>query len=287
MRKTAIIDIGSNSVRLMLTAGGKVLYKTLNTTRLGEGIASSPLLKESAIVRTADAVAEFAARAKAEGAEEVRAFATAAVRSAENGADFVARVKARCGLEVEVLSGETEAEVGILGALGKGDGGLVDAGGASTEIIVRREGKIVYEKSVNIGVVRLKDMCGRDRDKLFAAAEKAAEEYGKVPLAEPFCAVGGTATTLASVLLGLAEYDPARVTGTKISAGQMRALAEKLTAMTPEEIMNFPTVPEKRADVLGGGAALLSVLMDRLGIPELTASDSDNLEGYAKLRGLM
>ena len=67
----------------------------------------------------------------------------------------------------------------------------------------------------------------------------------------------------------------------------MRALAEKLTAMTPEEIMNFPTVPEKRADVLGGGAALLSVLMDRLGIPELTASDSDNLEGYAKLRGLM
>ena len=107
MRKTAIIDIGSNSVRLMLTAGGKVLYKTLNTTRLGEGIASSPLLKESAIVRTADAVAEFAARARAEGAEEVRAFATAAVRSAENGADFVARVKARCGLGVEVLSGET------------------------------------------------------------------------------------------------------------------------------------------------------------------------------------
>ena len=63
MRKTAIIDIGSNSVRLMLTAGGKVLYKTLNTTRLGEGIASSPRLKVSAIERTADAVAEFAVRA--------------------------------------------------------------------------------------------------------------------------------------------------------------------------------------------------------------------------------
>ncbi len=287
MRKTAVIDIGSNSVRLMLTADGKVLYKTLNTTRLGEGIAASSRLGEAPMARTAAAVAEFFSRAKAEGASEVRAFATAAVRSAENGGEFLGRVKALCGLDVEVLSGETEAEIGLSGALGGRDGGLVDAGGASTEIIVRKGGAIVYEKSVNIGVVRLKDMCGRERDKLFAAAERAAAEYGQVPHAEPFCAVGGTATTLASVLLGLTEYNPALVTGTRISAEEMRALAERLTAMTPEQIMAFPTVPEKRADVLGGGAALLSVLMDRLGISALTVSDSDNLEGYARLRGLM
>lgn len=287
MHKTAVIDIGSNSVRLMLTADGKVLYKTLDTTRLGEGIASSPRLKEEAVLRTAEAVARFCARARAEGAEIVRAFATAAVRSAENRGEFLSCVKERCGLDVEVLSGETEAEVGLSGALGDRDGGLIDAGGASTEVIVRREGRIVYEKSVNIGVVRLKDMCGRDKAALFSAAERAAGEYGEVPPANPFCAVGGTATTLASVLLGLDEYDPARVTGTVISAGTMRALASRLTEMTPEEIAALPTVPEKRADVLGGGAVLLSVVMDRLRIPAVTVSDSDNLEGYAKLRGLM
>ena len=69
MNKTAVIDIGSNSVRLMMMADGKVLYKTLNTTRLGEGIASSPFLKDEAISRTASAVADFFSRAKREGVE--------------------------------------------------------------------------------------------------------------------------------------------------------------------------------------------------------------------------
>ena len=107
----AVIDIGSNSVRLMFVADGKVLYKTLNTTRLGEGLAVSPYLREEAMARTALAVADFFYRAKDEGAEIVYAFATAAVRSAKNGADFVSLVKEKCGLSVEVVSGETEAEM--------------------------------------------------------------------------------------------------------------------------------------------------------------------------------
>ena len=119
MNKTAVIDIGSNSVRLMLVADGKVLYKTLNTTRLGEGIASSPFLKDEAISRTASAVADFFSRAKREGAVDVYAFATAAVRSAENGSAFIDRVKELCELDVEIISGEEEAEIGILGALGE------------------------------------------------------------------------------------------------------------------------------------------------------------------------
>ena len=104
MNKIAVIDIGSNSVRLMLVADGKVLYKALNTTRLGEGLASSPRLKSEAVARTAAAVAEFFRRAKAEGASFVCAFATAAVRTAENGAEFVSLVKESCGLEVDVIS---------------------------------------------------------------------------------------------------------------------------------------------------------------------------------------
>ena len=287
MKKIAVIDIGSNSARLMMMADGKVLYKTLDTTRLGEGLASSSLLKREAAERTAAAVAAFYARANAEGAASVYAFATAAVRSAENGSEFVARVRELCPLDVEVISGMEEAELGILGALGGRDGGLVDAGGASTEIVVQKGGVLIYKKSVDIGVVRLKDMCGADAGKLKRAAEIAVGEYGKVPDGVPMYAIGGTATTLAALSLDMREYDSSRVTGTIVTAAQMRALAERLTKMRAEDIANLPGVQPKRADVLGGGAVLLSVVMDRLGFSELIVSDSDNLEGYAKKRGLL
>ena len=81
MNKYAVIDIGSNSVRLMLVASGKVLYKRLNTTRLGEGLATAPVLKTEAIERSAQAVAEFYRQALREGAEQTLVFATAAVRT--------------------------------------------------------------------------------------------------------------------------------------------------------------------------------------------------------------
>ena len=190
-------------------------------------------------------------------------------------------------MEVDVISGEEEAEIGILGALGNDDGGIVDAGGASTEIIVRKGGLVLYKKSVNIGVVRLKDMCGADKNKLEEAAKAAAESYGKVPCGVPMYAIGGTATTLAAVLLEMKEYDPSRITGTVITAEKMRFLAEKLTAMSAEEIAALPGVPAKRADVLGGGAVLYCVLMDKLGFSQIVVSDSDNLEGYAKKHGLL
>ena len=249
MKKIAVIDIGSNSVRLMMMADGKVLYKTLDTTRLGEGLASSSLLKREAAERTAAAVAAFYARANAEGAASVYAFATAAVRSAENGSEFVARVRELCPLDVEVISGMEEAELGILGALGGRDGGLVDAGGASTEIVVQKGGVLIYKKSVDIGVVRLKDMCGADAGKLKRAAEIAVGEYGKVPDGVPMYAIGGTATTLAALSLDMREYDSSRVTGTIVTAAQMRALAERLTKMRAEDIANLPGVQPKRADV--------------------------------------
>ncbi len=287
MDKIAVIDVGSNSVRLMLVADGNVLYKTVNTTRLGEGIASSPFLKPEAIERTAAAVAEFDARAKREGASAVYAFATAAVRTAKNGVAFVERVRALCGLVVDVISGEEEAEIGILGALGEKDGGIIDVGGASTEIIVRREGKILYKKSVDIGVVRLKDTCGADPEKLQHAAKAAAAKYGEVPGGVPMYAIGGTATTLAAVLSEMREYDPAKITGTLVGRGEMGALAERLGRMNAAEIAALPGVPPKRADVLAGGAMLFSVLMDKLGFAGIIVSDRDNLEGYATKHGLL
>lgn len=287
MKKIAVIDIGSNSVRLMTSADGKVLYKTLETTQLGEGIANSPVLLESAMQRTAQAVANFAARAKNEGVEEVYAFATAAVRSATNGAEFVRKVKALCGVEIEVLSGNEEAEIGIKGALGERDGGIIDIGGASTEIIVRKKGKTLYEKSVDIGVVRLKDRCGRELSSLQSAAKEAVKEYGEVPKGATMYAIGGTATTIAAVLLDLKEYDGAKVSGLKLNQAQIQGLISRLVNTSVDELASHPCVPRKRAEVLLGGVVWLLEIMQAFGFEEVVVSDSDNLEGYAIVKGLL
>ena len=287
MKKFAVIDIGSNSVRLMFVADGKVLYKALNTTRLGEGLASSSVLKEEAIIRSVNAVVDFYDRAIAEGAEKVYAFATAAVRSATNGQAFVDGVFALRPLRVEVISGEEEAEIGILGALGNSDGGVIDVGGASTEIVIKEQGELIFKKSVNIGVVRLKDKCGRAQDALTQTAREAAKEYDGFPAVTNLYAIGGTATTLAALALGLQTYDSQKVTGAVLTAQAMQGMADKLSAMSVEEIAALPCMPKGRADVLSGGAVLLATLMQELGVQTLTASDRDNLEGYAVKRGLL
>lgn len=287
MKKFAVIDIGSNSVRLMFVADGKVLYKRLHTTRLGEGLAEAPRLKTEAIERSALAVSDFYTQAKTAGAEEIVAFATAAVRTAENRAEFLDRVNSLCGLTVEVVSGEEEAELGILGALGERDGGVIDVGGASTEIVVKQAGELVYKKSVDIGVVRLKDKCGRDKNALLSVANEAVSKYSGFPKIKVLHAIGGTATTLAALELGLTQYCSEKVTGTVITGLRMRELADKLSGMSVAEISALPCMPKGRADVITGGAVLLSVLMQGLDIQKLIVSDRDNLEGYAIKKGWM
>ncbi len=284
MKKFAVIDVGSNSVRLLFVADG-FFYKRLQTTRLGEGISKTPVLLPAAIERTAQAIAAFYAQAIEEGAEEVLCFATAAVRAAENRQAFLERVRALCPLAVEVISGEEEAEIGLLGALGNRDGGVIDIGGASTEIVVKKEGRIIYKKSVNIGVVRLKDSCGREQSALIAAAKRAAKEYEGLPACNGFYGIGGTATTLAAQALHLTEYASDKVTGAVLTVEDVEGLAEKFDRMTVEEIASLPCMPVGRADVVLGGAVLLSTLMRALNIPQITVSDRDNLEGYAIKRG--
>ena len=286
VKKFAVIDIGSNSVRLMFVADGKILYKDLQITRLGEGLATSGVLSKEAIERSATAVADFYRRACAEGAQSVCAFATAAVRSASNGEEFVRCVNRLCGLSVEVISGEEEAEIGILGALGNADGGIIDIGGASTEIIVRKGGVVVYKKSVDVGVVRLNDFCGRDGDALLAYAESAVNQFGCVP-ADVLCAIGGTATSIASIVLKQKIYDGAAVTGFAIDSLDLAEAVGYLKESSVEKIVEETCVPKKRAEVLLGGAIWLQTIVSRLGIKRLVASDADNLEGYAIKRGLL
>lgn len=282
--KIAAIDIGSNSVRLMMWADGKTLYKRINTTRLGEGLVSTGVMSPAAMQRTAAAVRDFAAAAAEEGAAKVYAFATAAVRRAANREEFLGEVRRVAGIEVDVISGEEEAEIGILGALGNSDGGMIDVGGASTEIIVRRGGKSVYAHSADVGAVRLYDACGRDYDKLNGFIAAALAEYGEVPVCGAMYAIGGTATTMAAVALALEKYDPAVIDGTRIGVAQAGEMAQKLLSMPVDEVMKMRGMDPRRADIIGGGSLLMYRIMRMLGLSEITVSERDNLEGYVALR---
>lgn len=286
MKKIAVIDVGSNSVRLMLVADGKILYKTLEITRLGEGLASFGELQPAAIDRSAKAVASFYARAKSDGAEIVCAFATAAVRSASNGEAFLSAVRSLCGLEVEVISGEQEAEIGVLGALRGADGGIIDIGGASTEIIVQQSGEILYKKSVDVGVVRLHDLCGREVEGLTDYCNSAVNAFGQVPRAT-LHAIGGTATSLASIALRLKEYNSGAVTGYALTMSALVGAIEYLKTTSPEQVAMETCVPQKRAEVLLGGAVWLKILLESLQLKEVLVSDADNLEGFAIKKGLL
>ncbi len=284
--KIAVIDIGSNSVRLMMWADGKTLYKRLLTTRLGEGLSSSPCLNETAMDRTAEAIAAFKEQALTDGADNVYAFATAAVRSAANGKVFCDKVFARCAIEVDVVGGNEEAALGLTGALGDGDGGIIDVGGASTEVTVRLGGNIAYSRSVNVGTVRILDTAGRDLSLIKRAVEAKLAEYGQHDFsAVKMYGVGGTASRLGAIKCGITQYNPDVIDGTVLRKEEIYTYAERLVSMPVEEIKRT-TICRSSADLIGGGAYLLASVMDKLKIDRITVSESDNLEGYLYKRVL-
>lgn len=281
----AVIDIGSNSVRLCLWADGKTLFKRILTTRLGEGLHASARLLPEAMRRTADAVAVFRREAQEAGADKLFVFATAAVRSAKNGGEFCALVKSRCRLEVDVVSGEEEALLAANGALGEGDGAVIDVGGASTEVLLRRGGQIVFAESCKLGAVVLKDACGEDKDRLLRLIGERTQGL-KALNASVTYAVGGTATTLAALKLGLTEYDGARVHGCLLTVREIYNMAERLGALDAAERQKLLATDAKRADIIVGGAYLLARAAEKTGAEAVTVSDRDNLEGYLYGKGI-
>ena len=284
--KIGIIDIGSNSVRLALSADGKTLYKRIKTTRLSEGLSLTGKLGSAAIERTAKAVFDFKAEAERDGAEKVYVFATAAVRASSNGSEFTQYTKNNYGIDVDVISGEVEAKIGLLGALGGSDGGIIDLGGASCEVTVREGGKTVYTKSVDVGAVRLLDICGRDRDKLEKFIAGKLKEYGRFDAGNAdMYGVSGTATTLAAVKHKLKSYDPAIVHGTVLTVDEVGTLADWFLSRSVAEIKELGEVIVWRADVIGGASLFLFRLMQYMNIKKMTVSENDNLEGYLLYKG--
>ena len=285
--KIAIIDIGSNSVRI-LYADGNFYNKELITTRLGEGLYASGVLSDTAIKRTVEGVKTLYKRALDRGFEKVYAFATASVREADNGLEFCKAVKKSVGLDVEVINGDSEALLGVLGAVGCADGGIVDIGGASSEVAYQDGGEIVYRHSLNIGAVKIYDICGRDKDKVEEFLPPVISKYPKFDGKDKtFYAIGGTATTLANVALNLKTYDPQKVNGYIITYQKAVELKNLLFSLSVEDIFKTYAVDSKRAEIIAGGASILVNIMQKFNLQQVVVSEGDNLEGYAIYRGLL
>lgn len=277
--KIAVIDIGSNSVRLMMSDSGRTLYKRIEITRLSQNMSDDGKLNEKSVERTVSAVLNFYEIAKSEGAEKILAFATACCRNAVNGREFAEKIYKLIGLEIDIVDGQTEALIGFLGATNGKDGGVIDIGGASTEIIVQRKGEIKYSKSVNVGVVKIFEYSDNKIEKAREFIDEKVLEFGVVPSSE-FFAIGGTATSIASVLQELEPYDREKVHGFTINYSDLITLEEKLYKMSVEEKRNLKGLQPARAEVVGGGVTLLIKVMQKLNVNRLTVSESDNLEGY-------
>ena len=279
--KLGFIDVGSNSVRLMTWADGKSLYKRIATTRLAEGIAGSGVISLAAAMRTANAIRDFAMQARDDGAERVYVFATEALRAAKNGAEIKQLIERESGLIIDLISGEKEAEIGLLGALGDGDGCIVDVGGASSEVIVKRGGNIVYAKSLPIGAVRIYDACGQEKESIQNYIASIVCDFRDAPKSS-VTAIGGTATALAAVDLSLSVYDGSVVTGHTMTTARLYEWADRLLSMSVEDRKQITGMDQKRAEIIGGGAMLLYQIACEIGATEVRVSDEDNLEGYAR-----
>lgn len=283
----AAIDIGSNSVRLMLCRGDAVTPKSVCTTSLADGLALSGRINENAAIRTRAAVARFVAEARESGAEKIYVFGTEAMRSASNGGDFALSVFRMTGIMPEIVSGETEARLGLMGALDprrpKREICVVDVGGASVEIVRGSAREISYARSLPLGMVRLIDIAGPDRTAVERYVASRIREYGEVGFRGDLVGIGGTATSLAAIDLGLTAYDPFAVHGHFLSLAAMRKLIDRIFA-SPDRVRDFPCIGEKRARVIGHGAIVLAAVTEYIGADGLTVSERDNLEGYILLK---
>ena len=282
--KTAVIDVGSNSVRLMFSENGRTVFKKIQTTKLASKMKDGVLDLE-AVERTVRAVSFFVNQAKELVVDNLFVFATAAVRKAKNKQLFIDKVFDDCAIKVDVISGQLESEIGAIGALNGTDGAIIDIGGASSEIAVVKNGNIVYSKSLDVGAVTLTDKFGQNKKEVFDYLQTKLDEYGNV-VSEKFLAIGGTATTAASVIQQLKVYDSNKTDGFVVKEKVLFELVDKLYLMSIEDRKKLDGLQPERAEIIPAGLSILLFIIKKLKIDSVTVSEKDNLEGYLIKRGL-
>jgi exopolyphosphatase/guanosine-5'-triphosphate,3'-diphosphate pyrophosphatase len=297
--RVGAVDCGTNSIRLLVAdvdAGTKSdVHREMRVVRLGQGVDRTGELAADAIGRTRAALVDYAATCRALGVERTRMVATSATRDARNRDDFRAMVVEALGVEPEVISGDEEAALSFDGATRgldpeQGPFLVMDIGGGSTELVLGTTA-VEAARSVDVGCVRLTErhLAGDPPTAAQVAAAKgdvdAALDLVRevVPVQRARTAVGlaGSVTTVAALALDLAAYDSDRIHLSRISAQDVRAVTDRLLALTREQRAALPVMHPGRVDVIGAGALVLATIVHRLGLPEVLVSESDILDGIA------
>jgi exopolyphosphatase/guanosine-5'-triphosphate,3'-diphosphate pyrophosphatase len=291
----AAIDIGTNSVRLLVTdSNGLELERLMRMTRLGQGVDVTGMLAPEAIARTLNVLREYAARMQAHGVSRVRAVATSAARDARNGAEFFDAAERALGVRPELLTGDAEARCSFSGAtvgLAAADGPflVIDLGGGSTEFVL---GTTQPEAAISLqmGCVRMTERHLHDDPpssaQLAACVADVRRELARVrelidvTKARTVIGLAGTVTALSAMQLGLSHYDAKRTHHSRLSATQVAALSARLVQARLVERRALLVEPA-RAEVIVGGAVVLATTMTELGLAELLVSERDILDGLA------
>ena len=303
MSAVAAVDCGTNSIRLLIAEpaedgpGLVDVERRTEIVRLGQGVDATGEFHPDALRRTFAAVDQYSQLIDEAGVptDRIHFVATSASRDARNRDEFFAGVQQRLGVLPDVISGDREAQLSFTGALSQvrpefGPVLVMDIGGGSTEFIVGTvTGEMTSAISLDIGSVRMTERFLKksppepeDRDRAAAYVDEQLDRS-----AVPFDRIGswigvaGTATTLAGVYLELPEYDRKKVHGSTIPRAAINALFDRLSGLDVEEIKALPSMPAGRADVITGGALIVSRVAVRTPVPELIISESDILDGIA------
>jgi exopolyphosphatase / guanosine-5'-triphosphate,3'-diphosphate pyrophosphatase len=298
----AIVDIGSNSVRLLIadkTADDVIteLDRQANVTRLGQGVDTSNRLADDAIERTYAVLADYAERIDAHDCDTKIAVLTSAVRDSANGQQFAETIQERYGLTPHVLKGDEEARLTYLGATSERDPAdttptlVLDIGGGSTEMIIGAGPEVRFRVSTQAGVVRQTERHLPDDPPTPKQMEALAQDVrdilkDNVPnelrtAVKRGIAVAGTATSLAAIAQHLDPYDPEKVHGYELSTDECDRILEELSTMTLKQRRKVPGLHPDRAPTIIAGVLIFKQVVQLFGLKKIEVSEHDILRGAA------
>jgi exopolyphosphatase/guanosine-5'-triphosphate,3'-diphosphate pyrophosphatase len=289
--KLAALDVGTNTVLMLVverSADGQwhQLADWSRITRLGRGVDATGRLDPASAALTLDTVTEFAEKARALGAAKILAVATAALRDSADGAAFVAQVQARSGIDLDVISGEAEAQLNWLSTVNglKLDPAakllVVDIGGGSTELIRAQPGGALDLVSLQIGSVRLTERhlhsdppAAREAAELRLGIDEALATVRWNYQPDLMVGIAGTVTTVCAVALGMTSYDPERVHGHRLARADVLHVLAMVAGVPLEQRKKIAGVEAGRADVIIAGAAILERIMVHFKLDQVIVSD--------------
>ena len=294
LARCGVVDLGSNSVRLVVFEGRgrnpQAIFNEKAVLGLGRGLQTTGRLNEDAIGPALTVLARYHAVAAAMRADPLEVVATAAVRDATNGPAFVAAMQSRIpGLRVRILTGEEEGRLsadGVLLGFPGADGILGDLGGGSLEVVRLTEGKVARAASLPIGAIRLAERAGGEVIRARAIAEA---EMAKVPwLAEgggrDLYLVGGAWRALARMHIAQTGYPLAIVHHYVLRREEARDLSGVVMAASRRVLERMPGAPQKRLGDLPFAAVTMRRLLRATGAARVVFSANGLREGwYARL----